>query len=132
MDVEGFRDNMPEFGDSTMFSDSRINRWLTLAYQQLRPEAWSATLDRGVELFVAHHLTVQQRAITAASQGLSFGENAGPTSSKSVGPASISRDIGSVTFDGAGSYNTTSYGVEFFRLLLVAGMGGVQVSGDVQ
>jgi len=126
MDVETFRQHLPEFGDSVQFPDSTVSRWIDVAVLQLRPEAWGQMLEFGIELFVAHNLVIQQKARK------SFGTLEGPTSSKTIGPVSVSRDVSSVTFADAGLYNSTSYGVQFWQMARMAGMGGAQLTGATQ
>lgn len=84
-------------------------------------------LDLGTELFVAHNLVLEKRSQDASGVGGNPGEVKGPTSSKSVGPVSISYDAASAAEEAGGYWNGTVYGTRFLRLARQKGMGPVQI-----
>jgi hypothetical protein len=51
----------------------------------------------------------------------------GIVTNKSVDGVSVSYDTNSITLDGAGNYNSTKYGREFWQLAMIVGMGGQQL-----
>lgn len=121
-----------EFGNTTTFPDATVQWWLNRAYKMLRVEVWGDDLDDGVMLYVAHNLVIAARNAAAAAAGniSGLGSASGPIASKGVGPVSVSYDTHAGTIEGAGFYNLTSYGVQFYQLVLLYGAGGVQLSGD--
>lgn len=84
--------------------------------------------DLGAELFVAHHLVLERQAMDAAAiAGGVPGLTQGPASSEGVGPVSISYDNGQVTYEGAGPWNATMYGLRWMRLARSISAGPLQV-----
>ncbi len=85
--------------------------------------------DMGLELWAAHHLVLERRALDAAAKANGVpGQVTGPVSSKSVGPATVSYDTGAVVAEGAGFWNLTVYGLRFIRISRMRGTGPVQVN----
>lgn len=124
--------NFPEFSDPTAYSDAFVQYWLTWAYTLLNPDRFLSVLDLGAQLYAAHNLTQERRAYlesqkptagTANGPGMAIG----PASAKSVDKVSVSYDIASVSEKDAGEYNQTIYGRRLWRLLMIAGMGPIQV-----
>lgn len=122
-----FRANFPEFASATDYPDAQINFWLGLAEKLLRPERWCDLLDQGLQLYVAHHLAIGRKNQLSAAAGGVPGTVQGPQSSKAVDKVSVSYDTGSGTFKDAGFWNTTTYGLQFWNLILLVGAGGVQL-----
>lgn len=122
-----FRDNLPEFSDSVRFPDSQITRWLSLGVNQLSADLWGALLERGLELFAAHHLTIwRENADTAARSG-AVGIGVGVIASKTVGPVNVTYEAGDALIPGAGAWNLTAYGVQFYQLSRQIGMSAASV-----
>lgn len=133
-----FRQLLRMFRDSDRFPDVTVQNYLNQAAQDLNP-AWGApgtvsptlalsSLDYGVLYYTAHYLALDDRDASAAALGAMPGELAPPTSSKSVGGVSVSKDTGSVTHaaEGAKFWNQTRFGVEFWRRANMIGAGGIQ------
>lgn len=130
--VATFRTQFPEFGSSPgigVFSDARINFWLTLGATLLDATRWAGLLDHGLALFTAHHLCIDNANDMAANvgSGANIGQVKGPVASKSVDKVSISYDVNSVALERAGHWNLTSYGNQFYRLMMMTGAGGYQL-----
>ena len=121
-----FVEAFPEFRE---MSSGQLSFWLTQALRMVNPEAWGDETDLGVSLLFAHYLTLAKRNAKAAAAGGLPGQTSGPISSKQVGPVSQSYDTGAGTYDGEAFYNLTSYGVTFFSMVQVVGMGAIQVTG---
>jgi len=126
-----FQGDYPEFSNATLYSASMISGYLAEANAALNPNRWQNFWVRGVELYVAHHLTLRGRQVKVALAGGVPGEATGITASKSVGGVSKSYDTASASEPDAGYWNGTIYGIEFWNLLQVVGMGGQQVSGAI-
>lgn len=134
--VTNFRTDYPEFGSVSKFPDSAVTYWLGIAKLMLTTrwddtpaEAGAPTqLYYGTELFVAHNLVLEAQARKNAAKGGTPGVgNAGPVSSKSVGPVSISYDTASAIELDAGHWNLTVYGTRFIQLARMMGAGPLQI-----
>jgi hypothetical protein len=124
---QSLRLDFPEFGDPQRFTNSQINFWIGIAGKLLNSFRWGDLLDHGAALFVAHHLALSAKAQLTAQAGGVPGATQGVLTSKSVDKVSAGYDPSSVTLEGGGIYNTTSYGVEFLYLARQIGTGGIQV-----
>lgn len=128
MDVTTFRTDFPEFANATTYPDATVNFYIGLATAMVNPDVWVDQADYGIALFVAHHLVLATRESKAAAVGQIPGKSIqGITASKSVDKVSVSYDASSVRYEGAGFWNATSYGIQFFRLIRIFGAGGVQL-----
>lgn len=119
--VEQFRESFPMFSRDT-YADSRVQFWLGVAVLKLPEARWGTLYDHGQGLFTAHNLTLERQA--------SAGDNVGApglVSSKTVGPVSKSYSQQDVTHAGAGNYNLTYWGREFWSLSQMIGAGGLLV-----
>jgi len=123
-----FRANFPEFTDATKYPDTQVNFWIgyadTLLYDLCR---WSTMRDYGIQLVVAHQLALAARNAAAGAGGGSPGSTAGAVSSKSVGGVSVSYDTGAAILANGGYWNLTSYGIQFWQLAMLVGIGGFQL-----
>jgi hypothetical protein len=79
--------------------------------------------DIGLELLVAHYITLNKKQADAAAAGALPGLAEGVISSKSVGPASVSYDTQLTGEPGAGHWNLTTYGQRYYRLAEMMGSG---------
>ena len=125
--IAQFRSDFPEFGNAATYPDARVQTYLNLAETRLDQTRWDALWTYGVELYTAHSLALAQMRAATALAGAAPGQTTGITTSRSVGGVSKGVDIGAVTVEGAGTYNLTSYGSEYWQLVLQIGIGGVQV-----
>ena len=128
--IAQFRGDFPEFGDPTGFPDAQVQMYLNLAETRLDQTRWDALWTYGVELYVAHNLSLSKMRAATAAAGGAPGATTGIVTSRSVGGVSKGVDIGSVTVEGAGTYNLTSYGSEFWQMVLQIGIGGVQLGAS--
>jgi len=122
-----FRSDFPEFGDTTVYPDSSVNLWMTVATSLVNACRWMELTDIGIELVTAHHLVLEKRDSDAAAAGGTPGEVKGPTTSKSVDKVSAGYDSHAATLDDAGFWNLTTYGVRYLTLARMMGSGGLQV-----
>lgn len=123
-DLATFREHFPEFSATP---DGRVSFWLGIAPKLLNAERWDELLDHGIELFVAHHLAIDNANQRAAQNGGGVGQNSGPVASKTVDKVSVSYDTGAATLEGAGHWNLTTYGTQFYALFRMMGAGGIQL-----
>lgn len=119
-----FRASFPQFVSATLYPDSSVQFWLTLAGKLLRPERWQDVLPEGIGLFVAHNLALEG---PAGAGSKTPGVGTGMVASKTVGKLSVSYD-NSVGIDAtAGHWNLTTFGMRFLTLMRMAGTGGIQL-----
>lgn len=118
-----FRVNFPEFASTTTYPNGQVEFWFGFAYNFLNSHRWGDSIDYGAQLFTAHNLALEARAGAESAAGGIPGGQVGPLSSKSVGPASASYDIGSGAEEKAGHWNLTTYGTRFIRLSKMMGAG---------
>ncbi len=108
----------PAFSDATKYPQASFTFWLGVAGLRLDANRWGDYLDYGSQLFIAHNLATAGRA--------GAGTVTGPTSAKSIDKLSKSMDVSAVTIEGAGDWNSTTYGIQFYQLMLMMGSGGMQ------
>lgn len=127
-----FRAQFEEFADPQAYSDAAIGAWTTVALNLLDPNRWDTMLDYGTSLYVAHRLVLMQRGKAANAAGAIPGEVKGPSTAKGVDKVSQSFDTKAVTLEGAGFYNSTTYGIELWQLMLQFGAGPLQMTNPWQ
>lgn len=123
-----FRQNFPEFADTTKYPDAQVTFWLGYATRLLYSvDRWADMLDDGIQFVMAHQLALAARSQAAASAGGAPGSTAGAVASKSVGGVSVSYDTGAALLQDGGYWNLTTYGIQFWQLAMLVGMGGFQL-----
>ncbi|EFF82115.1 DUF4054 domain-containing protein [Acinetobacter haemolyticus] len=127
IDEQSFREEMPVFADSAQYPTFQFNFYLNLGKKLLNEDRWEDLLDYGLTLFIAHYLTLYKRGIDAASVGGDAGKVVGNETSKAVDSVSKSMDVSGVTIADAGHWNQTTWGVQFYQLMMMVGAGGVQI-----
>lgn len=127
MDIPSFRAAFPEFADITRYPDAQINFWAALATAQVDANRWGTQAPLGIQLYVAHEITLAaQNAKTGAIGGVPGGAS-GPASSKTVGSVTVAYDTQQAAEKDAGYWNLTTYGKQFIRLARLFGAGVVQL-----
>lgn len=131
-----FRSNFPEFGDKDRYPDTLVQFWLDLAYIQCQNECWTRAglKDMGVQLFTAHNVTLERKAmdegLISAQLGLGGpGQSTGPIAAKSTDKVSVNYSTGDAIEEGGGSWNLTIYGVRFHKLMRLVGVTGIAFVG---
>jgi hypothetical protein len=124
-----FKADFTAFADPAKYPESDCNLYLTLANAVLDPRRFGQYLNMAIELFTAHYLTLDAIDNAAAAKGGIPGQQGGQIASKSVGGASINYDTAASVEPGGGHWNLTTFGKRYYRLVMMAGMGGVQVTG---
>ncbi len=126
-----FRAIFPEFSDINAYPDAGIQFWLNYAYNNLNACRWNANLDTGAAYLTAHQVVLAKRNKDASRRGGTPGTVQGPLSSKGVGPVNASYDTSSVVNKDAGYFNSTTYGLQYWDMMMQAGAGGALVIGNV-
>lgn len=117
------------------YSDALITFWLGVASNLVDPTRWGALANQGTALLTAHYLVLANDAAQASAAQLAaggageLGTVIGPEVAKTVDGVSITQDVASVTIAGAGNFNLTQYGVQYWQLARMMGAGGMQVNG---
>lgn len=124
MELATFREQFPEFANTTSYPDPMVEFWSDLADSLISEDKWGTSKSYGVSLFTAHQLVLAKSNVD--STGLP-GQTAGPANSKTVGSASVSYDTSSSTELSAGHWNMTSYGKQYIRLARMFGVGTRQL-----
>ncbi len=129
--VQEFRESFPQFTEE-LFSDARVQFYLTLAGKSLSAERWEELLPEGTSLFVAHYLTLEKEATKAVdgTGGIAAAAGAVISSSKTVGGVSLSESRAGSAATGnlnAGHWNDTIYGKQYWQLVQLVGVGGLLV-----
>jgi hypothetical protein len=114
-----FKTRFPEFASLT---DARIQIFIDDAELELDEDRWGDLYDKGLSYLTAHLLYVGEQ--TSAGQG----EGGGPLSTKAVGDVSLSFGSYLTADNKATAFNATSYGQEYYRLMIMVGMGAVAVT----
>lgn len=127
MDIPAFRTAFPEFADTTVYPTSMINFWVTVAEAQVCQKRWKIMWTQGVNLYVAHEITLAAQNTKAAQVGGTPGQQGGIASSKTVGSVTVQYDPQTSTEKDAGYWNLTTYGKQFIRLARIFGAGAVQL-----
>jgi hypothetical protein len=104
-----------------------ITLWATLAEQQVLQCIWKSSWVLGVNLYVAHEITLAAQNTKAAQVGGTPGSQGGIANNKTVGSVTVGYDANSTTEKDAGFWNLTTYGKQFIRLARIFGAGAIQL-----
>ena len=113
----------PEF---TAQLDARIEVFIDYAELEVCTTRWGDFSDKGISYLAAHFLSL---AITAAASG-GTGGGGGPLSGKSIGDVSLSFARSSSGGSSGDYFNQTSYGQEYYRMMMRIGMGAVVMTDE--
>lgn len=127
MVIATFRANFPEFASTSVYPDAQITFWATLAEAQVVRNVWCDLWSTGVQLYVAHEITLAAQNVQAAAAGGSPGQSGGIANSKAVGAVNVAYDAATQTEKDAGWWNRTTYGQQFIRLARLFGAGAIQL-----
>lgn len=119
-----FRKDFPEFTDTMKYPDAMLDFWGVVAEQQVNACVWKKLTLQGIELYVAHEITIAAQSVAAANIGGTPGQAPGIANSKTVGSVSVGYDASTTTEKDAGWWNKTTYGQQFIRLARIFGAGG--------
>lgn len=127
VDINAFRGAFPAFKDATKFPDGQVTFYLALAPKLHSEDRWGDLLDFGVQLWVAHNLSLDFDSQRQAAAGQNPGSVRGAVTSMSANGVSWARDPGAASDPSAGHWNLTQYGLRWKSLANMVGMGAVQV-----
>lgn len=122
-----FRQTMPVFADVDLYPSAQFNFYLNLGKKLLPECRWDDLLGEGLMFFVAHYLTLYARDMASVGVGGIGGKVVGNETSKSVDGVSKSMDVSGVLNSDAGHWNQTTYGIQFYQLMMMVGAGGIQL-----
>ena len=128
-DKASFRAAFPEFADTARYPDAMLDFWAGIGERLMFPQQhrWDTVYDYGLQLFVAHNITLAAQNVAASGSGGVPGSISGPTTSKAVGSVSVSYDAASSIEPNAGHWNLTTYGKMLIHLARMIGAGGIQI-----
>lgn len=128
-DKASFRAAFPEFADNARYPDAMLDFWSGIGERLMFPQQhrWDTVYDYGLQLFVAHNITLAAQNVAASGSGGVPGSVSGPTTSKAVGSVSVSYDAASSIEPNAGHWNLTTYGKMLIHLARMIGAGGIQI-----
>jgi len=127
MTPDTFRVAYPEFADTDAYTDERVQLFLDAGALLINRSRWGRMAVYGVGLFCAHSLALQAWSLRSIQGGGVPGMAFGITSSKSVSKVSIGYDTSSTAMEGAGPWNYTIYGQQFYFWKQLFGVGGVEM-----
>ena len=122
-----FRLDFPEFTNTTTFPDAQIEFWNGVGIASLNEKRWGTLYSYGMELFVAHNIALSAINVRVANRGQIPIGAAGMVTNKNAGDVSVGYDTNNVKIEGAGNYNMTVYGRQFFQMVRILGVGGLQI-----
>lgn len=130
MDIPAFRAAFPEFADSAVYPSTQIAFWAALAEKQVRLCVWGDCATQGVQLYVAHEITLAAQSAKAAKVGGVPGTQGGIANTKTVGSVTVGYDSSGDRGTGekdVGWWNLSNYGRQFIRLARIFGAGCAQL-----
>lgn len=127
-----FRVNFPEFANITVFPDTLIQFWISVADLLIIPDIWGELEDIGKQLYLAHQLVIEKKNAQGASINNGIGGVPGTTAqgqiaSQSADKVSVSFSIDKTLYNDAGFWNLTNYGTRYWQLLKIVGCKPIQV-----
>lgn len=106
--------------------------FVTMAYSALDQGVWQGFWPIGMGYYIAHWVTLWLRTegtpITSPAQAALEGMSVGVVASDAVGDVSESYDNTLGQIEGAGAFNLTAYGIQFYTLAQLVGAGGRQLN----
>lgn len=125
--ISAFRNTYPEFTSTDKYPDTIITNWATIATSLVNCRAWKNSTLLGIQLYVAHEITLQAQSISSAQIGGTPGQQSGQINQKTVGSVTAAYDSVSAAEKDAGHWNLTTYGKQFIRLARIFGAGTIQL-----
>jgi len=121
MDIPAFRAAFPEF-TAASFPDAAVTFWSSLAELSVGECRWGDYYTQGLYLLTAHYLSLSSLMAAGAGTG-----NTGFVTQKKVGDVAISYSDNAGAVTGAGQYNRTLYGQQYWQLVQMIGIGAIQL-----
>lgn len=130
--VQQFRQDFPEFANVAQYPTSVINFWYGVAKKFLDPNRWCDSINTGLELYVAHNVVLQAQSQRAVNAGGDPGLRTGVIAAENSGDQSVSYDVSSTAEQGAGFWNKTSYGQQYYHLAMLFGAGAIYLGAGCE
>lgn len=130
VDADQFRKDFPAFIDEVRYPTGLLTYWLSYAYGLLNADAFATMLDSAAELYTAHNIVLERRAMDEAAggnPGSAPGYATGPIASKGANGVSVSYTNDAAIADG-GNFNLTNYGIRLLDLINLFGAGPIQAN----
>lgn len=122
-----FRANFTSFSDASLYPDTAIAFWQSLATAILPLDRLGSMYDYATQLFMAHNLSVERINQVAAANGAAPGMSRGAITSEAGPAVSVAFDTSSGMPANAGHWALTVYGTRFLDLVRRRGAGVMQV-----
>jgi Protein of unknown function (DUF4054) len=132
MDVTQFRLDFPEFADEQVYTDAMCTFWAGIGAQINSPEVFGGAYNQVIELFTAHNLVLQAKAIDTVSVGGIPGRDGGAITDKKTGSVQQQYDSTSSSTVGQGNFNETTYGRQYLYLRKMFWQGAIAVGNGCQ
>lgn len=123
------RVDFSEFKNPARYPTGQLQFWLNFAYAMLNAGRWGSQLNIAAELYAAHNVALERRALDEAALNAVPGGTTGPINSKSVDKVSVAYSVSDAVEEGGGQWNLTIYGTRLLRLIRIFGMGPVYIGG---
>lgn len=117
----------PEFGNAATYTPAMLATWGAVAVSLVSCKRWGSQWQLGVNLYVAHEITLEAQSASAAAIGGVPGAQSGPINSKTIGTVTAAYDTQQIAEKNAGWWNSTMYGRQFYRLMRIFGAGVIQL-----
>jgi hypothetical protein len=116
-DINQFLLDFPQFADVNEYSQDTILFWDSYSSLFFNVIRWGRFYLTGRALLLAHNLTLSKQE----------GRVKGLLTDKSVDSVSGSFDVSQLTIENAASYNSTVYGIQYYKLVQIIGAGPIGV-----
>ena len=103
------------FEDVNVYSPAIVSAWLQYAFTNTSAQKFGANHELAMALLAAHMI----------EYGRQGGSVDGLMTSNNVDGVQFSVDVDAVTNAGAGHYNQTTYGIQFWQMCQMHGAGGL-------
>ena len=125
MDIAQFRLDFPQFSNETKYTDSMCEFWSELGEAVNSKDVFPAAVyDKLIELYTAHHISLQQKDIFTSAVGGSPVGDAGAMTQKTQGGVTYAFDGATSSIAGGGQFNATEYGRQYLQLRNIYAKGG--------
>ena len=114
--IPDFLNAFPEFSNANAYPAGRITFWLGTAQNMINQRLWGVMYTQGIFLLTAHYLTLDAINRNQASDGAIPGTTDGLDTGQHTDVESYTLDVSSITMEGAGMFNKTSYGIQYWQL----------------
>ena len=120
----------PEFSNTELYPVTMVEAWITPAVEMMNSYRFGDQYNLAVCLYIAHQTVLSAREYLTSSTGKQIvGETRGPVSGKTIDKVSVTYNNQAASVEGAGAYNSTSYGQRLYKLIQTFSSGPFYVAG---